>query len=72
MPSNGVEIIDGIPVILRDSVMYSFQPGSTSPNTQVTLGTYDSVTKKAYWSTTDDHSNWLNMYRENISSRSRK
>jgi hypothetical protein len=69
MPSHGVEIIDGIPVILRESVMYSFQPGSSG--SQIPLGTYDSATKKAAWSSSD-LTEWLSSYRESLASRSRK
>lgn len=72
MPSHGVDIINGIPVILRDSIMYSFQPGSTS--TQLQLGTYDSKNKKATWMPTDTPqiNEWVKTYRESLTSRSRK
>jgi len=71
MPSHGAEIIDGIPVILRDSVMYSFQPGSP-PSSQVVLGNYDAATKKATWTDSEARSVWLSSYRESLTSRSRK
>lgn len=72
MPSHGVEIIDGIPVILRESVMYSFHPASSgTTGTQISLGTYDSATKKASWSPSDLTA-WLSSYRESLASRSRK
>ena len=71
MPSHGAEIIDGIPVILRDSVMYSFQPGFP-PSSQVVLGSYDSATKKATWTESDARVSWLASYRETLAPRSRK
>ena len=69
MPSHGVDIIDGLPVILRDSVMYAFQAGVTAA--EISLGTYDATSKKATWSSSD-LSNWLATYRETLASRSRK
>jgi len=70
MPSHGVDIIDGIPVILKGSVMYSFQPG-VSTATPV-LGTYDAATKKATWLSTEATTAWVTSYKESLASRSRK
>ena len=72
MPSHGAEIIDGVPVILRDSTMYSFHHGASQPATPIALGTYDSATKKATWNSPDALSGWLSSYREGLISRSRK
>ena len=72
MPSHGAEIIDGVPVILRDSTMYSFHHGASQPATQIALGTYDAATKKATWNDNDALSGWLSSYREGLTSRSRK
>lgn len=69
MPSHGAEIIDGIPVILRESVMYAFQLGV--PPT-IKLGTYDATSKKATWAMSDETNTWLSTYKENLISRSRK
>ena len=70
MPSHGVDIIDGIPVILKGNVMYAFQPGvlTTTP----TLGTYDTATKKATWVSTDATEAWVASYKETLGARSRK
>ena len=68
MPSHGAEIIDGIPVILRDSVMYAFQLGV--PPT-IKLGTYNTATKTASWTMSDEISGWLSSYKEGLVSRSR-
>jgi hypothetical protein len=67
MPSHGAEIIDGIPVVLNDSVMYAFQV--TPP---IRLGTYNAGTKLATWESSDAISNWLESFRESLTSRSRK
>ena len=74
MPSHGVEIIEGIPVILRDGIMYSFHPGTTqgSMTTSMKLGTYNQVTKKATWNSSDSMDSWLLSYRESLTPRSRK
>jgi hypothetical protein len=69
MPSHGAEIIDGIPVILRDSVMYAFQHGTTPT---LKIGKYDSTTKKATWDSSEGLSSWLSSYKQSITSRSRK
>jgi hypothetical protein len=69
MPSHGAEIIDGIPVILRDSVMYAFQLG-VAPT--IKLGTYDAATKVAKWAMSDEIAAWLSTYKEGLTSRSRK
>ena len=67
MPSHGVDIIDGIPVILMGSIMYAFQQGSSMT---LALGTYDAALKKATWS--GDMSAWLESYKESLVARSRK
>ena len=70
MPSHGVDIIDGIPVILKDGNMYAFQPGVTAP--QIKLGTYIAATKKATWETSEAIASWLTSYRDSLMARSRK
>ena len=70
MPSHGVDIIDGIPVILKGSSMYSFQPGV--PTSTLVLGTYDVATKKATWVSSDATDAWLTSYKESLVARSRK
>ena len=70
MPSHGVDIIDGIPVILKGAVMYAFQQG-----VQITtpiLGTYDAATKKATWVSTEATAAWMSSYKESLVARSRK
>ena len=71
MPSHGVDIIDGIPVILKDGIMYACQPGLTG-QAQIKLGTYIASTKKATWEASEAMQSWLTSYRENLVSRSRK
>jgi hypothetical protein len=75
MPSHGVEIIDGIPVHLKDGNMLAFQHGSSLNSDQLTpikLGTYDAATKKASWSTSDQMTAWLENFRATMTGRSRK
>jgi len=71
MPAHGVEIIDGIPVILKDGEMYAFQPGVTTVPA-ICLGTYSSVTKTATWAVTEPMTAWMSSYRETLVARSRK
>jgi hypothetical protein len=72
MPSHGVEIIDGIPVILKGQVMHAFQPESVGA-APIILGSYISDTKKATWAEpTEATRAWLQTFRENLSPRSRK
>jgi hypothetical protein len=70
MPSHGVDIIDGIPVILKDGVMTAFQPGLTVP--PIRLGTYDSATKAAKWEPVATLNPWLDTFRQSMVARSRK
>jgi hypothetical protein len=77
MPSHGVEIIDGIPVHLKDGNMLAFQHGSSlnadfASNAPIKLGTYDSTTKRATWSTSDAITQWLDTFRATMTGRSRK
>lgn len=75
MPSHGIEIIDGIPVHLKDGNMFAFQHGSSLNSDQATsikLGTYDTGTKKATWLPSDAMSQWLENFRTTITGRSRK
>lgn len=69
MPSHGVDIIDGIPVLLKDGVMYAFQPGQTL---NVKLGSYSATTKKAVWDLKEDAKAWMGAYKESLVARSRK
>ena len=68
MPSHGLDIIDGIPVTLKDNIMYSCVLGTSK--TPIRLGTY--VEKKAVWEPSDAMTQWLSSYREELVSRSRK
>lgn len=70
MPSHGVEIINGIPVILKGTTMYAFQHGLTNP-TPLILGTYDSATKKSTWSDAPLN-DWIAAYRNGLAPQSRK
>ena len=69
MPSHGVDIIDGIPVILKGSSMFAFQP-APGQTLNLQLGTYDEAQKKATW--TGDMAAWLQSYKEGLVPRSRK
>ena len=71
MPTHGVEIIDGIPVILKGSTMYAFQHGLQTTLPQIVLGTYDAATKKATWTDTSLDA-WVIAYREGLVAQSRK
>jgi hypothetical protein len=70
MPSHGAEIIEGVPVLLKDGVMYAFQYGIANPPT-IKLGTYVATTKKATWDPVV-LPQWLASYRMNLVARSRK
>jgi len=76
MPNQGVEIIDGIPVILKGNVMQAFQHGiatGTSAQAPIILGSYSSETKKATWNESSDATEaWLQTFREGLVPRSRK
>ena len=70
MPSHGVEIIEGIPVLLRDGIMYAFQHGVASPSS-IRLGSYNATMKKATWESAA-LPQWLTTYKTNLVARSRK
>lgn len=72
MPNHGVELIDGIPVTLKGSEMFAFQPGTPISTRKIKLGNYDSVTKTATWQETDEMKAWLNEHQSNLAPRSRK
>ena len=75
MPSHGVDIIDGIPIILRDGSMYTFHPGSNVPAgipAIMKLGTYSDTTKKTEWNSPESMNDWLVSYRSSLITRSRK
>jgi hypothetical protein len=68
MPSKA-DTIDGIPVILKDGIIYSFsQAGSGVP--QIKLGTYKD--KVATWITSEAQESWLTTFRSSLTPRSRK
>jgi len=68
MPARGVDLIDGIPVILKGSSILAFKPEG---GVELKLGSYDAATKKGTWST-DELSVWLQTFRQNLAMRSRK
>ena len=70
MPNHGVEIIDGIPVHVKDGQLLAFQPGN--PTKRIKLGQYDVTTKKATWQETDEMKSWLAEYQTSLVARSRK
>jgi hypothetical protein len=72
MPSHGVEIIDGIPVILRNGEMIAFQPGLLSKDMKIKLGIYNAETHTATWQNTEEVKKWLEEYQRGMVSRSRK
>ena len=75
MPNHGVEIIDGVPVHLKDGNMLAFQHGGSLNSDQaasIKLGTYDAATKKATWLPSDQVTQWLENFRMTITGRSRK
>jgi hypothetical protein len=72
MPVRGVDIIDGIPVSLKDGILYAFQNTSITPSERIQLGTYDTVTKVATWKHTDTMGKWLEEYQTSMAPRSRK
>lgn len=68
MPSKA-DIIDGIPVSLKDGNIYSFsQVGSGIP--QIKLGTYKD--KVATWIKSEAQDTWLSSFRDSLIPRSRK
>ena len=69
MPAHGVDIIDGIPVLLKGGVMYAFQPSIQTQ--EIRLGTYDNETKKAIWEPTLLQTTWLETFRTGMAPRSR-
>lgn len=77
MPSHGVEIIDGIPVYLKDGNMLAFQHGSSlnsdfASNAPIKLGTYDATEKRATWFASDAMVQWLDTFRATMTGRLRK
>ena len=73
MPSHGVEIIDGIPVILKGTAMHAFQHGMTSTQPPIILGSYSPETKKAKWADSSEATDaWMQAFREGLVPRSRK
>jgi hypothetical protein len=74
MPNHGVDIIDGIPVHLKDGKMLAFQHGLPADKQlgSINLGTYDSSTKTATWTISESMNEWLATFRASLTGRSRK
>lgn len=73
MPNHGIELIDGIPVTLKGSEMFAFQPTSQGPQVKrIKLGNYDATTKKAQWDNTEDMKKWVEEFQASLAPRSRK
>ena len=71
MPSHGIEIIDGIPVTLKDGVMYAFQPG-TQITLPIRLGTFSQDTKIATWEPSQNFAQWVTTHQSTLTPRQRK
>ena len=72
MPNHGIELIDGIPVILKGSEMFAFQPGVPNTAKRIKLGNYDATAKKALWDSTEEMKKWVNEFQTSLVPRSRK
>jgi hypothetical protein len=76
MPNHGIELIDGIPVILKGTEMFAFQPGVSAlvanSAKRIKLGVYDAATHSATWQNTDEMKAWLLEYQAGLAPRSRK
>jgi hypothetical protein len=72
MPNHGIELIDGIPVTLKGSEMFAFQPGLANSAKRIKLGNYDTATKTATWHNTDEMKTWVTEHQLNLAPRSRK
>ena len=74
MPNHGVDIIDGIPVHLKDGKMFAFQHGLPADKQlgSINLGSYDAATKTATWSVSESMNEWLATFRASLTGRSRK
>ena len=70
MPSYGTETIDGIPVIVREGILYAFQPGMRE-SPLIRIGTYTASTKKAVCESKELNT-WLTSYKSTLVARSRK
>ena len=68
MPARGVDLIDGIPVILKGGSILAFKPEG---GPEMKLGSYDAAKKKGTWSSSDLDT-WLQSYRQTLAMRSRK
>ena len=67
MPARGVDIIDGIPVILKGETIFAFRPEG---GPEIRLGTYNLATKKATWNNVGLDV-WLKGTRDSLTARTR-
>lgn len=73
MPNHGIELIDGIPVTLKGSEMFAFQPGTNpNPAKRIKLGTFDTTTRTAKWDETEEMKKWIEEFQATLAPRSRK
>jgi hypothetical protein len=73
MPARGVEVIDGIPVYLKGNVIYAFRHEAVPGQPDLSLGIYTTETKKPIWNLNRPEVNmWLQEFRANLGTRSRK
>jgi hypothetical protein len=72
MPNHGVELIDGIPVSLKGSEMFAFQPGAPASAKKIKLGNFDTATRTATWDNTDEMKKWIEDFQLALAPRSRK
>ena len=71
MPNHGVEIVQGIPVQIRDGVLYAYQPGQTTA-IPIRVGTYDAKTQLPTWESGDFLVKWREEYAASLTPRARK
>ena len=71
MPNYGIEIVEGIPVYMKDGILYAFQIENLVYKSSLKLGSVNTK-NKIDWCSKEDLAPWLETYRQSLTSKTRK
>jgi hypothetical protein len=71
MPNYGIEIVEGIPVFLKDGLLHAFQIENLAYKSALKLGSVN-ANNKIDWSSKEELESWLQTYRQSLTSKMRK
>lgn len=71
MPNYGIDIVEGIPVYMKDGLLHAFQIENLAYKSALKLGSMN-ANNKIDWSSKEELESWLQSYRQSLRPKMRK